>query len=113
MTDFHGEPTQILESRYLQLEYLVNSARIVRFSPRGKPNLFADLGHSAIQTPFGSFYFRGGHRLWHAPEAMPRTYMPDNDGAVVRDIPTGMRIEMPSESWTHITKTIEIQLNPD
>ena len=113
MTDFHGEPTRILENRYLQLEYLTNSARIVRFSPKGKSNLFADLGHSAIQTPSGSFYFRGGHRLWHAPESMPRTYMPDNEGAVVSDIPNGIRIKMPPESWTHITKVIEIQLNPD
>ncbi len=97
MTDFHGEPTRILENRYLQLEYLTNSARIVRFSLKGKSNLFADLGHSAIKTPFGSFYFRGGHRLWHTPESMPRTYIPDNEGAVVSDIPNGIRIEMSPE----------------
>jgi len=113
MTDFHGEPTCILENRYLQLEYLANSARIVRFSLKGKPNLFADLGRSSIQTPFGDFYFRGGHRLWHAPESMPRTYLPDNEGAVVSDVPNGIRIEMPPEPWTHIIKVIEIQLNPD
>ena len=113
MADFHGELTRILENRFVYLEYLANSVRIVRFSLQGKSNLFADLGHSAIQTPFGSFYFRGGHRLWYAPESMPRTYMPDNEGAVVSDIPNGIRIEMPPESWTHITKVIEIQLNPD
>ena len=69
MIDFHGEPTRILENRSVHLEYLANSAHIVRFSLKGKSNLFADLGHSAIQTPFGSFYFRGGHRLWHKPYA--------------------------------------------
>ncbi len=104
MTDFHGEPTRRLENRYLQLEYLANSARIVRFSPKGKSNLFADLGCSSIQTPFGNFYFRGGHRLWHAPESVPRTYLPDNEGAVVSNIPNGIRIEMPPEPWTHITR---------
>jgi hypothetical protein len=113
MTDFHGEPTHILENRYLQLEYLANSARIVRFSPRGKSNLFADLGLSPTHTPFGDFYFRGGHRLWHAPESMSRTYVPDNEGARVDDIASGVRIEMPPESWTQITKVIEIKLNPD
>jgi hypothetical protein len=113
MTDFYGEPTRILENRYLQLEFLVNSARIVRLSLKGKSNLFADLGHSPTQTPFGDFYFRGGHRLWHAPESMPRTYVPDNEGAVVSNIPNGIRIEMPPESWTHIAKVIEIQLNPN
>jgi hypothetical protein len=112
MSDFHGEPTCAVENDYLQLECLANSARIVRFSLRGKPNLFADLGDSQIQTPFGRFYFRGGHRLWHAPESMPRSYVPDNEGAIVHDIANGIRIEMPPESWTHIAKIIEIQLNP-
>ena len=113
MTDFHGEPTRILENQFMQLECLENSARIVRFSLKGKSNLFADLGRSPTQIPFGNFYFRGGHRLWHAPKSMPRTYMPDNEGAVIGDIPNGIRIEMPPESWTHIVKVIEIQLSPD
>ena len=113
MTDFHGEATRILENQYLQLEYLANSARIVRFSLKGKTNLFADLGRTPLETPFGNFYFRGGHRLWHSPESMPRTYMPDNEGATIREIPNGICIEMPPEPWTHIAKTIEIQLHSD
>src|SRR5690349_12442504 len=113
MTDFHGEATRILENQFLQLEYLANSARIVRFSPKGKSNLFADLGLVPLETPYGNFYFRGGHRLWHSPEAMPRTYIPDNEGASISEIPNGVRIEMPAEAWTHISKSIEIQLNPD
>lgn len=113
MPDFHGEPTFILENQFLQLESLANSARIVRFTPKGKPNLFADLGLSPVETPHGNFYFRGGHRLWHSPEAMPRTYVPDNEGGTVNKIPNGVRIEMPAEPWTHITKSIEMQLNPD
>ncbi len=113
MSDFHGEPTRVLENQFLQLEYLAHSTRIVRFSPKGKANLFADLGLSPIETPYGNFYFRGGHRLWHSPEVMPRTYIPDNEGGVVSDIPNGVRIEMPVEAWTHVTKSLEIQLNPD
>jgi len=113
MSDFHDEPTRILENNFLQLEYLANSARIVRFSPKGKTNLFADLGLSPVETPYGNFYFRGGHRLWHSPEAMPRTYIPDNEGGIVTEIPNGVRIEMPSEPWTNISKSIEIQLNPN
>lgn len=113
MSDFHGEPTGILENNFLQLEYLANSARVIRFSPKGKANLFADLGVSFLETPYGNFYFRGGHRLWHSPEAMPRTYIPDNEGGIVTEIPNGVRIEMPAEPWTNIAKSIEIQLNPN
>src|SRR5262245_20107392 len=113
MPDFHGEPTRVVENQFLQLEYLANSARIVRFSSKDKSNIFADLGLSPITTAYGNFYFRGGHRLWHSPEAMPRTYIPDNNGAIIGELPNGVRIEMPAESWTHIAKSIEIELNPD
>jgi hypothetical protein len=113
MGDFHGEPTRLIENQFVQLEYLANSARIVRLTPVGKTNLFADLGLVPLQTEYGNFYFRGGHRLWHSPEAMPRTYMPDNDGGTVREIEDGVRLEQPAESWTHIAKSIEIRLDSE
>ncbi len=113
MADFHGEATHILENRFLQLECLARAARIVRLIPAGKSNLLADLENSPTRTPFGDFYFRGGHRLWHAPESMPRTYVPDNEGGAVKAIPNGVRIEMPAEPWTHIAKSIEVQVDPD
>jgi hypothetical protein len=113
MPDFHGEFTRVLENKFLQLEYLPKAARIVRFSPKGKTNLFADLGTAGVETPHGKFHFRGGHRLWHSPEAMPRTYIPDNEGGSVSEVPNGVRIEMPAEAWTNIAKAVEIRLNPD
>ncbi len=115
MGDFHGEPTRLLENQFVQLEYLANSARIVGLALKGKANFFADveMEKPPVQTRYGSFHFRGGHRLWHAPEAMPRTYIPDNGGAAVSEVPNGVRIDMPAEPWTHIAKSIEIELNPD
>jgi hypothetical protein len=113
MSDFHGETTRLLENQFMQLEILANSARIVRCTPTGGSNLFADLGTSTIATPFGNLLLRGGHRLWHAPEAMPRTYMPDNEGALFKAIANGVRVDMPAEPWTHIAKSMEITLNPD
>lgn len=111
MNDFQGEPTRVLENEHVRLEYLATSARIVRFSPKGKENIFAELKKDPVPTPYGNFYFRGGHRLWHAPEHMPRTYIPDNEGAKISEIPNGVGIEMPPEPWTHITKAIKIELN--
>lgn len=113
MGDFQGEQTRVLENEHVKFEYLANSARIVRFFPRGKENIFAELKKEPVSTQYGDFFFRGGHRLWHAPEHMPRTYMPDNEGAMINDIPNGIRIEMPPEPWTHIVKVIEIELNPE
>jgi hypothetical protein len=113
MTDFHGERTRVLENEFVILEHLVDAARIVRFAPKGKPNLFADVGLNPLHTPHGDFRLRGGHRLWHAPEAMPRTYIPDNQGAVVTDVTDGVRIEMPAELWTGIAKSVQIELSAE
>lgn len=112
-TDFHGTPTHILENQFVCLEYLASAPRIVRLNLTGSSNLFADLGNEALPTPFGDFYFRGGHRLWHSPESMPRTYLPDIAGVTVTEIPGGVRIDQPVEPWTHITKSIEIRLNSE
>ena len=113
MSDFHGEPTRVLENEHVMVEYLANSARIVRFAPKGKQNIFAELKKTPVTTAYGDFKFRGGHRLWHAPEHMPRTYIPDNEGALLSVIPNGVRIEMPPEPWTHIAKAIELELNSE
>ena len=110
---FNGRPTHTLENKFLHLETLASSARIVRLMPTGKPNLFADLGNESTATPYGDFYFHGGHRFWHSPEAMPRTYIPDSDGAITTEIPGGLRIDQPAEPWTCLAKSIEIQLNPN
>jgi hypothetical protein len=111
MTDFHGEPTQILENHFVTLEYLTTAPRIIRFAPRGRANLFVDLGLEALATPYGDFYFRGGHRLWHSPEAMPRTYNPDNAGAIITPLAAGARIDQPTEPGTGIAKSLTIELD--
>jgi hypothetical protein len=111
-SNFHGSPTRILENEFIQLEYLVLAPRIVRLSLKGFPNLFADMGNEKLTTAYGDFYLRGGHRLWHSPESMPRTYIPDVAGVTVNEIPGGVRIDQPEEPWTHIAKSIEIRLNP-
>ena len=113
MSEFQGQKTRFLENEHIKLEYLENSARIVRFYPYDKENIFAEMKPLPVSTAYGDFYFRGGHRLWHAPEAMPRTYLPDNEGAVIRQISNGVRIEMPPEPWTQIGKAIEIELDPE
>ena len=66
-----------------------------------------------MSTPYGDFFFRGGHRLWHAPETLPRTYIPDNDGVSIEELSDGVRLNGSTEIGTGITKTIEIHLPAD
>ena len=105
---------QVLENAFLQIEYLTNSLRIVGLTPAGKANMLADLTDlSPISTKYGDFYFHGGHRLWHAPEAMPRTYIPDIGELTITEIPGGVLLESPTEAGTGIRKGMEIRLAAD
>lgn len=103
-----------LKNDFLQIEYLTASQRITGLSLAGKSNLLADLSDfPPILTPYGDFHFYGGHRLWHAPEAMPRTYIPDIGEMVITDLPEGVILETQTEPGTGIRKRIEIHLTAD
>lgn len=53
--------------------------RIIRYGFPGEDNILAELPDAAVETELGIWRPWGGHRLWAAPEAKPRTYAPDND----------------------------------
>lgn len=103
----------ILKNDFLQIEYLKDALRIMGLTPTGKTNLLADnSGASPLPTPYGDFHFLGGHRLWHSPEAMPRTYIPDTP-LTATNILDGVLLEAQTEPGTGIRKRIEIRLAPD
>jgi hypothetical protein len=52
--------------------------RVVRYGFVGRPNVFGEVPDATIPTELGAWKPFGGHRLWAAPEKMPRTYAPDN-----------------------------------
>jgi hypothetical protein len=114
-TDFHGYPTRSLANQHLRVDYLAEAGpRLVRlFLAGSEVNLMAEAPDLSWETPFGDFYLYGGHRLWHAPEAFPRTYLPDNDGLTVDEFEGGVRLRQPTERPTGIQKSIELRLDPD
>lgn len=110
MSEFQGLPTRVLDNGLISLDVLANAGpRIVRLSAFGKDNLFADIPTS-VNTQQGVFFFRGGHRLWHSPEVLQRTYVPDNDGVLIEELNDGVRLKGTTEIGTGITKLIEIHL---
>ncbi len=105
---------RILKNDFLEIEYLTNSLQIVGLYSAGKPNLMADVSSlPPIPTPYGDFHFHGGHRLWHSPEAMPRTYIPDTGELKITDFTNGVTLESPTERGTGIRKQIDVQLASD
>jgi hypothetical protein len=103
-----------LKNKFLQVEYLTNSLRVSGIIPAGKPNLLVDLSDLApVPTPYGDYLFHGGHRLWHAPEVMPRTYIPDDGEIAITDVADGVILEGKTEPGSGIRKRIEIHLAAD
>ena len=80
--------------------------RIMRYGFVGQKNLFLEIENDMGKRGGDKFRLYGGARLWHAPEANPRSYCPDNgsveykwDGGTIRllqpvEAATGMQKEM-------------------
>ncbi len=114
MNDFDSLPTRTLDNGFIRMEALSDAGpRIMHLSAFGSPNLLAKLSKQEKRTtPYGEYYFMGGHRFWHAPEDLPRSYIPDNDGLTTEDLPDGLRLLRPTEPGSGIAKTIDIHLAP-
>ena len=101
-----------LENTFLHL--LVTRSvgpRVISLRFNGGKNLFAELPDFVAERPDGGkFHFYGGHRLWHAPENMPRTYMQDDDPVDIVPRQTGLLVTQPVEVQTGIEKSMLISL---
>lgn len=113
--DYYGMPYESLRNPFLQLDYLTAAGpRLVGLYLAGRSeNLLAELPSLVAKTPFGDFRFLGGHRLWHAPEAHPRTYVPDDHGLIVEGSQTGVCLLGRLETSTGIQKSMHVELKSD
>jgi hypothetical protein len=85
--------------------------RVLRFGFIGQ-NELVEFPDQLGRTGGDEFRLYGGHRLWHAPESVPRTYYPDNAPVEVERIAEGVRLRPPVETTTGVQKEMEIRLSP-
>lgn len=85
--------------------------RVLHLSLVGERNIFRILEEECGRSGGDEWHIFGGHRLWHAPEANPRSYCPDNHP--VRFVPTaqGGVFSQSVEPLTGIEKEMEIILD--
>ncbi|HZG52350.1 MAG TPA: hypothetical protein VEZ40_09445 [Pyrinomonadaceae bacterium] len=86
--------------------------RIVRYAFPDAENILGETPGATLSTELGDFKPWGGHRLWVAPEAKPRSYAPDNAPLAVS--PEGervIRVTAPVEAATGIEKEMRIALD--
>lgn len=111
-TDIRGAEGLRLETGALALEVSTGfGPRITSFaSKKGKAgNLFWEIPPEKERGFDNGFLLRGGHRLWHAPEAFPRTYAPDNDPVAFKPVKNGVALAQPVEPSTGLQKAIKIE----
>ena len=85
--------------------------RIIGLALPGGDNLFAELPDETLDCPGeGTYSFRGGHRLWYAPEDPQRTYIPDDAPVTLTDVESGILVTQPIEAQTGIQKSLTITL---
>ena len=105
----HGGDALTLATRELELTVTTSvGPRVVSFRARRGRNLFFEFPED--QPRAHGFHFRGGHRLWHAPEDIVRTYQPDDDPLEVRRLPKGVALTQPVEPQTGLQKGMAIEL---
>lgn len=87
--------------------------RILHFGFIGGKNIFylspEDLGKQGGEQ----WRIYGGHRLWHAPEAIPATYSPDNMPVSYSFESDILHLVQPVEKENGISKELEVYLSAD
>ena len=86
--------------------------RIIRYGFVGRENEFFEDPQQMGKTNSQEWLAFGGHRLWLAPEAKPRSYFPDSQPIQHRQKGGTLRLIQPVETTNGIQKTIELTLAP-
>jgi len=88
--------------------------RIIGLQIHGGDNLLAVVPGRSATTPAGKVYqFRGGHRLWYAPEDPERTYWPDDTAVTITEVPNGIQTIQAVEPDTGIEKQMTVTMPDD
>ena len=109
-TDYRGAAALTLATRALSLTVTTGvGPRVVSFgSTAGRAgNLFIEFPPDMPRAH--GYNLRGGHRLWHSPEDIVRTYQPDDVPLAVKELPAGVALTQPTEEKTGLQKTMAFE----
>ncbi len=73
--------------------------RVISLKFNDGENILAELPNFTTTRPDGKeFHFYGGHRLWHAPENMPRTYVLEDKPVEIVSEKNSLRVSQQVEA---------------
>ena len=98
------------------VELLVTTSvgpRIIRYGFPGQDNILGECPDAVVSTELGDWKPYGGHRLWHAPESIPRSYVPDDGPVEARCEGRTLHLTQPVEAPTGILKETIVRLDDE
>jgi hypothetical protein len=88
--------------------------RVAHYGRRGGANILGAVPGVVLTTELGDWKPWGGHRLWAAPEAKPRSYAPDNAPVAFEfDDARTVRLVAPTEEQVGIQKELRLALDAE
>ena len=109
MRENYPFPYQTYTSAGLEISFLSEGGpRIIGLSLNSSENLLAEVPGKTQETPYGTFYFAGGHRLWAAPEEKPLTYLPDSSGLKILEKANGFDLVGAPNAVNGLQKEIHV-----
>lgn len=110
-TDYRGGEALVLSTKALELTVTTAvGPRIVSLRPLAGKGRNIFLQFPPEEQRYNGYYLRGGHRLWHSPEHIVRTYQPDDLPLAVKQLPKGVGLTQPTEEKTGLQKGMKIEL---
>ncbi len=85
--------------------------RVIHCGFVGGRNLFFENPEDMGKSGGPEWRIYGGHRFWHAPEAFPRTYAPDNLPVDYESSGPTLKLKQAPEEETGIGKELEVTLH--
>jgi hypothetical protein len=113
--NYHGWPnTYRLSNGVVEARIVTDiGPRIVDLHPEGAANMLYVRAAEAGQSGEDRWMFRGGWRLWVAPERTETTYALDNSPCQTETVgETTLRVTGPTQPAAGIQKRIDVTLNP-
>lgn len=84
--------------------------RIVHYGLAGAGNALGTAAGHCVDTALGPWRPRGGHRLWMAPEHLPRSYAPDDQRVTVAVAGSTVSLVGEVEPGSHLQKRLDVTL---
>ncbi len=107
-----GKAVKLSNNKYELIITLDVGPRIIHFSLLNGENVFEQDVALSEELPDGTVMrLYGGHRVWHAPEAYPRSYISDSHPVEKYELTeSGIIVTAKKEKWTNMQKQTSVKL---